>query len=124
MKMKNEIPSNGLGNAASLWNARRSYNLLRMSLKRSMILPHPDSDSDEDMEFEDAEDGSNDSPPKNQDELPLSSDKKSRPLNLSDGELNAEDSECRASKKGRLLNGSDNPPSPTSIGAICLLEFP
>jgi hypothetical protein len=112
MKMKNEIPSNGSGNANSVWNARRSYNLLRMSLKRSMVLPHIESDSDEDMEFEDAEDGSYVSPLEDQDEVLISSDKKGRPWNESDAELNAQDSECRASKKGRLLDGSDNPTSP------------
>nr|AMS24240.1 kinesin 12-II protein [Marsilea vestita] len=46
----------GTRTSAGAWNARRSYNLLRMSLSRSLHLPAPDGDSDEEMEIEDETD--------------------------------------------------------------------
>ncbi|KAH7307152.1 hypothetical protein KP509_22G048200 [Ceratopteris richardii] len=62
MRMKsNETMSGGAGCYSTSWNARRSYNLLRMSLSRPLTLPHTDTDSDEEMEIdEDAVEGSND----------------------------------------------------------------
>ena len=56
MRMKtNESPSEAAGSYSTSWNARRSYNLLRMSLSRPLTLPHCDTDTDEEMEID--EDG-------------------------------------------------------------------
>lgn len=54
MRMKskdNNQPANN-GGYSTGWNARRSYNLLRLSLCRPLILPHTDTDSDEEMEID------------------------------------------------------------------------
>ncbi|KAJ7567823.1 hypothetical protein O6H91_01G008900 [Diphasiastrum complanatum] len=42
----------GSGAYSNSWNARRSYNLLRLSLNCPMILPTVDSDTDEEMEID------------------------------------------------------------------------
>ncbi|KAI5076831.1 hypothetical protein GOP47_0008896 [Adiantum capillus-veneris] len=56
MRMKsNETIAGGAGSYSTTWNARRSYNLLRMSLSRPLTLPHTDTDTDEEMEID--EDG-------------------------------------------------------------------
>lgn len=54
MRMKskdNNQPTNN-GGYSTGWNARRSYNLLRLSLCRPLTLPHTDTDSDEEMEID------------------------------------------------------------------------
>lgn len=54
MRMKskdNNQPANN-GGYSTGWNARRSYNLLRLSLCRPLTLPHTDTDSDEEMEID------------------------------------------------------------------------
>eukprot|EP00250_Pteridium_aquilinum_P021326 c25089_g1_i1 orf=2-2848(-) len=53
MRMKsNETIPGAAGSYSTSWNARRSYNLLRMSLSRPMTLPHTDTDTDEEMEID------------------------------------------------------------------------
>ncbi|KAF5194421.1 Kinesin, partial [Thalictrum thalictroides] len=53
LRMKeNGNPSNLNGGYTTSWNARRSLNLLKMSLNRPMSLPHVDEDSDEEMEID------------------------------------------------------------------------
>eukprot|EP01018_Ginkgo_biloba_P021270 Gb_41072 [translate_table: standard] len=61
MKSKDNNQPTSNGSYSTSWNARRSYNLLRMSLKCPLILPHTDTDSDEEMEIdEDAVEGLSD----------------------------------------------------------------
>ncbi|PIA35824.1 hypothetical protein AQUCO_03400014v1 [Aquilegia coerulea] len=53
LRMKeNGNPSNLNSGYTTSWNARRSLNLLKMSLNRPMSLPHVDEDSDEEMEID------------------------------------------------------------------------
>ncbi|KAL6548776.1 TRAFAC class myosin-kinesin ATPase superfamily [Orobanche gracilis] len=55
-RMKANHDENGQNGAyATGWSARRSLNLLRFSLNRSMILPHTENDSDEEMEIVDTD---------------------------------------------------------------------
>ncbi|KAL4192544.1 hypothetical protein AMTRI_Chr06g172520 [Amborella trichopoda] len=45
-------PGDGNGGYSTGWNARRSLNLLRLSLSRPLTLPHVENDSDEEMEID------------------------------------------------------------------------
>ncbi|MCO5582599.1 hypothetical protein L7F22_036497 [Adiantum nelumboides] len=64
MRMKsNETIAGGAGSYSTTWSARRSYNLLRISLSRPLTLPHTDTDTDEEMEIdEDAVESANSLP--------------------------------------------------------------
>ncbi|MCO5611484.1 hypothetical protein L7F22_065737 [Adiantum nelumboides] len=64
MRMKsNETIAGGAGSYSTTWSARRSYNLLRISLSRPLTLPHTDTDTDEEMEIdEDAIESANSLP--------------------------------------------------------------
>lgn len=52
MKSKDDNQPANNGGYSTGWNARRSYNLLRLSLCRPLTLPHTDTDSDEEMEID------------------------------------------------------------------------
>ncbi|KAF6166413.1 hypothetical protein GIB67_034964 [Kingdonia uniflora] len=53
LRMKeNKSPTGTNGGYSTSWNARKSLNLLKMSLSRPMTLPHIEDDSDEEMEID------------------------------------------------------------------------
>ncbi|OVA12970.1 Kinesin [Macleaya cordata] len=53
LRMKeNGNSANSNGGYATSWNARRSLNILKMSLNRPATLPHIEDDSDEEMEID------------------------------------------------------------------------
>ena len=53
VRMKaNGTPTNANGSYSTSWNARRSLNLLKLSLNRPMTLSHIEDDSDEEMEID------------------------------------------------------------------------
>lgn len=52
MKAQGNQPNDSNGGYSTGWNARRSLNLLKFSLRRPTTLPHVDDDGDEEMEID------------------------------------------------------------------------
>uniref|UniRef100_A0A5B6YNG2 Putative kinesin-like protein KIN12B n=1 Tax=Davidia involucrata TaxID=16924 RepID=A0A5B6YNG2_DAVIN len=104
LRMKaNGIQTDPNGGYSTGWNARRSLNLLKLSLNRPMTLPHIDNDGDEEMEIVEEAD---------RDSLQSVGSEENNTMDVGEVETLQLDSQLVASKEG-----TDGEPQPNTSGS-------